>query len=402
MQPWEREVRDRDGRWWVLRVLPFRTSDNRIDGATIVAVDIDLVRQSHDLREGRDAALAIVQAVREPLVVLDADCRVGLANDAFCTLLGETAAQIEGKHLWETGLDIWIDPEVRRALRDACAGAQPIVNLEMEQSIAGRARTLVLNTKAIVRAERPSLVLLAVSDVTDAREAETLRIDAETLRLSTSARTNSSASWRMNSETLWRPMRFALEILRRADGNVEQMTRARQVLERQVTHMVRIVDDLLDVSRITQGKVELRKERLELASLVNAAVELCRPGMTASRHTLTISLPDETVTLDGDSVRLTQVLVNLLNNAIKFTPARSATSGSLPKRSGEPCTDPHPAPHTHSRYRRRHPARHAAQDFRHVHAGRCVAGADAGGPRRRPDARAQFGGAAWRDGRGAQ
>ena len=60
------------------------------------------------------------------------------------------------------------------------------------------------------------------------------------------------------------PMRFALEILRRADGDADQMTRARQVLDRQVTHMVRIVDDLLDVSRITQGKVELRKERLEL------------------------------------------------------------------------------------------------------------------------------------------
>ena len=80
VQPWEREVRDRDGRWWVLRVPPFRTGDNRIDGATIVAVDIDLVRRSHELREARDAALAIVQAVREPLVVLDADCRVGLGQ----------------------------------------------------------------------------------------------------------------------------------------------------------------------------------------------------------------------------------------------------------------------------------------------------------------------------------
>jgi two-component system, chemotaxis family, CheB/CheR fusion protein len=68
------------------------------------------------------------------------------------------------------------------------------------------------------------------------------------------------------------------------------------------------------------GKVELRKERLELAHLVTSAVELCRPGIDASRHTLTISLPDEPVTLEGDAVRLTQVLVNLLNNAIKFTP----------------------------------------------------------------------------------
>ena len=89
VQPWARDVRDGDGRWWLLRVLPFHTGDNRIDGATLVAVDIDLVRQSHELKEARDAALAIVQAVRELLVILDTECRVGLANDAFDALLGE-------------------------------------------------------------------------------------------------------------------------------------------------------------------------------------------------------------------------------------------------------------------------------------------------------------------------
>ncbi len=84
--------------------------------------------------------------------------------------------------------------------------------------------------------------------------------------------------------------------------------------------MVRIVDDLLDVSRITQGKVELRRESVELSTVVNAAIELCRPAIDAAGHTLTVSLPDEEVTLHADSVRLTQVLVNLLNNAVKFTP----------------------------------------------------------------------------------
>ena len=320
VRPWEREVRDRDGHWWVLRVLPFRTGDNRIDGATIVAMDIDLIRQSHELREGRDAALAIVQAVREPLVVLDADCRVGLANDAFYALLGETAEQIEGKHIWDIGHGIWAHTDVRRSLRDACSGEQPIVNLELERSLQGRGRSLVLNTKSIVRADRPSLVLLAVSDVTDARQAEALRIDAETLRLVDKRKDEFLGILAHELRNPLAPMRFALELMRRADGNIDRITRARQVLDRQVTHMVRIVDDLLDVSRITQGKVELRKERLELASLVNGAVELCRPGVNASRHILTISLPDETVTLDGDAVRLTQVLVNLLNNAIKFTP----------------------------------------------------------------------------------
>jgi two-component system CheB/CheR fusion protein len=319
-QPWEREIRDHDDRWWLLRVLPFRTGDGRIDGATIVAVDIDLIRQSHELREGRDAALALVQAVREPLVVLDTDGRVGLANDAFYALLGATEEQIEGQHIWETARGLFAGPDVRRALRDACTGKQPIAHLEMERPLEGRARTLVLNTQAIARAERPALVLLAVSDVTDARQAEALRIDAATLRLVDKRKDEFLGILAHELRNPLAPMRFALDIMRRADGNIDQMTRARQVLDRQVTHMVRIVDDLLDVSRITQGKVDLRNERLDLASLVTAAVELCRPGVAASRHTLSVSLPDETVTLEGDAVRLTQVLVNLLNNAIKFTP----------------------------------------------------------------------------------
>ena len=320
VQPWERETRDRQGRWWLLRVLPFRTANNRIDGATLVAVDIDLVRRSHELMEARDAALAIVQAVREPLVVLDAGCRVGLANDAFHALLGEAAEQIEGKYIWNTGRGIWKSPDVRRLLKDACLGKKPIVNLQMERSVLGRPRILVLNTKAIDRPDRPSVVLLAVDDVTEARQAEALRVDAETLRLLDRRKDEFLGILAHELRNPLAPMRFALEILRRSGGDVEQSTRARQVLDRQVTHMARIVDDLLDVSRITQGKVELRKERLELTSLVNAAVELCRPGVNASRHTLTISLPDEPVTLDADAVRLTQVLVNLLNNAIKFTP----------------------------------------------------------------------------------
>ena len=68
------------------------------------------IRQSHELREARDAALAIVQAVREPLVVLDSECRVGLANDAFYALVGETAEQVEGKHIWDGARGIWTEP----------------------------------------------------------------------------------------------------------------------------------------------------------------------------------------------------------------------------------------------------------------------------------------------------
>jgi len=321
VQPWEREAVDRDNRWWLLRVLPFRTADNRIDGATIVAVDIDQVRRSHEVIEARDNALAIVQAVREPLVVLDGDCRVTMANDAFYALVSEAADQVEGRNIWDTARGIWSAAALRQTLKDACAGHTPLVDVEIERFIRGRARRLVLNSRLVERSEKPGIVLLSVEDVTDARQAEALRIDAETLRLLDRRKDEFLGILAHELRNPLAPMALALELLRRSDGTPAEIARARQVLDRQVTHMVRIVDDLLDVSRITQGKVELRKERLELATVVNAAVELCRPAIDAAGHTLTVSLPDEAIALDADPVRLTQVLVNLINNAVKFTPS---------------------------------------------------------------------------------
>jgi len=116
-------------------------------------------------------------------------------------------------------------------------------------------------------------------------------------------------------------MRLGLAMLSQSAGDRAATERARRVLDRQIDHLARIVDDLLDVSRITQGKVELRKSPLELAEMVTAAIDLCRPGVDAAKHSLTVSLPDQHVVMHGDSVRLTQVLVNLLDNAIKFTPS---------------------------------------------------------------------------------
>jgi CheY-like chemotaxis protein len=90
------------------------------------------------------------------------------------------------------------------------------------------------------------------------------------------------------------------------------------MMERQLAQMVRLIDDLLDVSRITRGKLELRRERVELAAIVKDAVDTARPHIEASGHRLDVSLPPEPVYLDADPVRLAQVLSNLLNNAAKY------------------------------------------------------------------------------------
>jgi PAS domain S-box-containing protein len=115
------------------------------------------------------------------------------------------------------------------------------------------------------------------------------------------------------------PIRNALHILRRSAADTTTVEKVRDVLDRQVEHMVRLVDDLLEVSRITRGKVELRTEPVELAEIIHSAVETSQPLIDAARHQLEIRLPDEPLVLDADPVRLGQVLVNLLNNAAKFT-----------------------------------------------------------------------------------
>lgn len=115
------------------------------------------------------------------------------------------------------------------------------------------------------------------------------------------------------------PLRNAAQVLHLAGGNGETIDSATQMIERQVGQMARLVDDLLDVSRISRGKIDLRKERVELASVVHHAVEAVRPLAQEMGHDLRVEMPDDPIYLDADPARLAQVIGNLLNNACKFT-----------------------------------------------------------------------------------
>jgi PAS domain S-box-containing protein len=115
------------------------------------------------------------------------------------------------------------------------------------------------------------------------------------------------------------PLRNSVNILHLTAADDPATARLCETMERQVTHLVRLVDDLLEVSRITRGKIELRKERLELAAVTRNAVETSRPLIDSSGVQLAISLPQEPIIVDGVPVRLGQVFANLLNNAAKYT-----------------------------------------------------------------------------------
>ena len=115
------------------------------------------------------------------------------------------------------------------------------------------------------------------------------------------------------------PISSALDILKQDGVDQATATKAIEVADRQVRHMTRLVDDLLDISRIMRGKIELRKERVELASIISRAVETVQPLIARERHELTVELPEGRVWIDADLVRLAQSVANLLSNAAKYT-----------------------------------------------------------------------------------
>ena len=115
------------------------------------------------------------------------------------------------------------------------------------------------------------------------------------------------------------PIRNGLQVMRLASDNFQLVEQSRMMMERQLDQMVRLVDDLMDVSRISRGKLDLKLQRVDLAAVVNSAIETSRPLLDQMGHELTVTLPEHPVFLDADLTRLAQVVLNLLNNAAKYS-----------------------------------------------------------------------------------
>lgn len=154
-----------------------------------------------------------------------------------------------------------------------------------------------------------------IQDITDLKQAELALMEADQRK---------DAFLAMLAHELRNPLtpiRNAAHVLGRLDLQAPQVQWAQQTIERQVGHLTRLVDDLLDVSRIVRGKVALKVARIEVAAVVNHALDMARPLIDAMGHRIAVQLPEQAVYLEGDPVRLAQVLLNLLDNAAKYTPA---------------------------------------------------------------------------------
>jgi two-component system, chemotaxis family, CheB/CheR fusion protein len=170
----EQEVQDQMGRWYSLRIRPYKTSDNQIDGAVIGLIDIDALKQSVMLlEESRNYATAIVETVREPLVVLNTNLRVITANQSFYQIFQMLPAQTEHRSIFELGQGEWNIPQLRSLLEDILPNNNPLQNFEVAQDFAHLGhRTMLLNACQITQAGTGQMILLAIDDITARKQAE--------------------------------------------------------------------------------------------------------------------------------------------------------------------------------------------------------------------------------------
>ena len=180
-----------------------------------------------------------------------------------------------------------------------------------------RVTTLVSALRTAVRARRRQYeVRNTLLELTNAHAA--LHAQSERLRDSDRRKDEFLATLAHELRNPLAPIRNALQIIQIAGNNGPAVEQARAMMERQLGQMVRLIDDLLDVSRISRGKFELRKERIELAAAIKSAIDTAQPLIDAAGHQLTVSGSARPVYLDADPVRLAQVFSNLLNNAAKY------------------------------------------------------------------------------------
>jgi PAS domain S-box-containing protein len=166
----------------------------------------------------------------------------------------------------------------------------------------------------LINDDKCDKVLVVRTDITERKRAD------EALRLEDRRKDEFLAMLAHELRNPLTPIRNAVKLLKTQEVTDPKLIWSRAVIDRQVTHMARLLDDLLDVARLMQGKITLRLECMELADIVNAALEISLPLIESCEHKLVISQTEMPQWIKGDRIRLTQVLSNLLNNAAKYTP----------------------------------------------------------------------------------
>ncbi|MBZ0231494.1 MAG: PAS domain-containing protein [Deltaproteobacteria bacterium] len=314
LRVFEREVKSSDGRRFLARLLPYRSVDDRIEGVVVTFVDVTDLRAAEDARRSSEAALRVSEerfrlALRSaPLVALsqDADlrCTWGYILGREVDVAGKTDADVFGPAQADRLV------RIKREILATGAG----VRVEVPMTIDGIERTFDFRIEPTEDHGGVTGLRSMGFDITPSKVAEAALRDADARKDQFLA----TISHELRAPLA--PLRAALDIQRLAPADPARVARSRAIMERQIDHLVRLVDDLLDVSRINEHKIQLERRVVELASIFRAAAEAVKPMADEGGRTLVTTPPESSVAVNGDPTRLTQIVVNLLTNAIKYTP----------------------------------------------------------------------------------
>jgi PAS domain S-box-containing protein len=292
-------------------------------GYGVVCYFIDITertRAAEALRASEEQFASIFNQTTGGIAELDLSGRFLLVNDRFCQLMGRSREEV-----------------LRLRMQDIThPGDLEASNRKLEELIRGSVQSFVIEKRYL---RRDGSVLWAQADVAAIRDAKGC------VRFVTAAITDISERHMLEDALVERaaelgradrskdeflamlahelrnplaPLRNAAEILQMADASADERDQAQRIIGRQIENMGRMIDDLLDVSRITEGKIELREQPVALVAILTAATSLARSGCAARHQELTVSIPDEAIFLNADATRLEQVFSNLLGNACKY------------------------------------------------------------------------------------
>jgi PAS domain S-box-containing protein len=284
----------------------------------LVEANEALAHKSEELEQQREWFQVTLSSIGDGVITTDINGQVTFLNPIAEAMTGWSSDDARGKpidqvfHIINEDTGLFVASPVNSVLQLGTT-----VGLANRIALVSRSGTVVgiEDSAAPIRNARGSIVgvVLVFHDVTERRRAE------HALREADRRKDEFLATLAHELRNPLAPIRQAAMILKAPAATDTQKRWSHDVIGRQVHHMALLLDDLLDISRITRGMLELRVEMVELADVIDAAVETARPAIDAKRHTFSVLAPDHPVQLAADPMRLAQVLSNLLTNAAKYT-----------------------------------------------------------------------------------
>ncbi len=304
---------------------PIRCKDGEVVGCVLVFRDVSKERRAdRALRTSEARKSAILTSALDCIISMDHEGRIVEFNPAAERTFGISRAVALGRTVAET----IIPPEYREAHQHGLArfmatGEASVLGKRLELTAQRADASLFPCELAITLTrlpEQPPFFTAYLRDITEQKQArESLRLAAERLTQADRSKDEFLAMLAHELRNPLAPMRNAVQILEMDGSSEADRHKAHLILDRQIENMGRMINDLLDVSRITEGKIELRKKPVSLESILTSSISLIRSSCIAHGQELTVSMPRDPVYLEADATRLEQVFGNLLANACKYS-----------------------------------------------------------------------------------